>query len=155
MRDRFRIDVYNVIIVALVPVILLTAWGLTSAYETNQRREQCEQAFTYLDEASDLAARYTTASSLDTADDWADELEQLSHPAPAADLHNGAISAFNYALSIDLDVDVNAPGSLYDELTTFQDVLNEGRETLVSACPDTETMIADAFPMYFRNGGPE
>ena len=32
----------------------------------------------------------------------------------------------------------------------FQYVLDNGRETLVSHCPDTEPMITDAFQMYFR-----
>lgn len=153
MREKFHLDFYNVIIVALVPLMFLTAWGLTTAYERNQRAEQCEQAETYLQEAADISSLYTTADSVDDAEDWHEEMQELSWPEPADDLHNGALSAFAYASSMNLDADTAEQGGLYGQLTAFQDVLDKGRETLVNQCPDTETMITDAFPMYFREDG--
>jgi hypothetical protein len=151
MRERLHLDVYNVIIVALVPVILLTAWGLTTAYETNQRREHCAQAITWLEEATEISSLYTTADSLDDAETWSESLQELSRPAPANDLHEGALSTYSYAESINMNVNLQQPGALYDASPAFQDVLDEGRETLVSQCPDTEPLIADAFPMYFAD----
>ena len=35
MREKFHLDVYNVIIIALIPFVLLVAWGLTWNYERN------------------------------------------------------------------------------------------------------------------------
>lgn len=155
MRERFQLDIYNVLIVALVPAMLLAAWGLTTAYERNQRAQQCEEAVTYLQEATDNASLYTEADSIDDADTWLDNMQELSPPEPASDLHNGALSAFTYATTMNVEADMTAPGGLYSELTSFREVIDEGRETLVSQCPDTEQMINDAFPMYFRNEGQE
>jgi hypothetical protein len=153
MRERLHLDVYNVIIAALIPVMLLTAWGLTTAYERNLRTEQCEQAVAYLEEVTGITGLYTSASSIDDAAPWLQRMQEMSYPAPATDLHNGAVSAFTYAATMNLNVDIAAPGGMYDRLTTFQDVLDEGRATLVARCPETDTMITGAFPMFFREEG--
>ena len=153
MREKLHLDVYNVIIIALIPFVLLVAWGLTWGYERSLRAQHCDDAITYLEEVTALAPEYLQAETLDDADTWLEEMQELSYPDPATDLHNGAVSAFTYASRADLPVDMAAPGGLYDQLTTFKGVLDEGRETLVSQCPDTEMLIADAFPMYYREEG--
>ena len=151
MRERLHLDVYNIIIALLVPVILLTAWGLTAAYERNERERQCEDAVAYLEDVAENASLFTSADSVDDTDAWLEALEERSAPEPASDLHNAAVSALNYASSVNIDADVQQPGDLYDRLTAFQNLLDDGHETLVSRCPDTAPLIADAFPMYFRN----
>lgn len=153
MREKFHLDVYNVIIIALIPFVLLVAWGLTWGYERDLRAQQCEDAIAYLEEVTALAPEYLEAETLDDADGWLDDLQDMGHPAPANDLHNGAISAFTYASTAGLEVDMAEPGGLYDQLTTFKGVLDDGRDTLVDQCPETEPLIADAFPMYFREEG--
>lgn len=153
MREKFRLDAYNIIIIALIPFVLLVSWGLTWAYERNLHTRQCEDAITYLEDAAAIAPDYTGASSLSSADDWVESMQELSYPPQATDLHNGAVSAFTYASNANLDVDLAAPGGLYDQLTTFRNVLNDARETLIDQCPDTEPLVADAFPMYFREDG--
>lgn len=150
MREKLHLDIYNVIIIALIPFVLLVAWGLTWGYERNLRAEQCNDAITYLENVTELAPEYLDAESLDDADDWFEGMQELDYPEPATDLHNGAVSAFTYASTAELSVDIAQPGGLYDELTTFKSVLDDGRDTLVDQCPDTESLIADAFPMYFR-----
>ena len=153
MREKFHLDVYNIIIIALIPFVLLVAWGLTWGYERNLHAKQCEAAIPYLEEVAEFSGLYTNASSISDIDSWLDRMEQTSRPEPANDLHNGAMSAATYASSTDLPVDMSAPGGLYDQLTTFKDVLDEGRTTLVNRCPETAPLIDDAFPMYFREGG--
>lgn len=155
MRERLHLDVYNIIIALLVPVILLGAWGLTAAYERNERARQCEDALTYLAEVTENASLYTSAGSLEEADDWVDAITQLSVPEPARDLHDAATSAISFAATVDIETDIRQPGDLYERLPAFQDTLDEGRETLETRCPDTAPLIADAFPMYFRNEGQE
>ena len=154
MRLKRYFDIYNVIIAALVPLMLLTAWGLTTVYERRERAQQCEAALVYLEEVTDVASTFTGADSLDDADNWLELMEEISSPAPANDLHNGAMSAFSYANMVNMDVAMDEPGVLYDRLASFTDVLDNGRETLVSRCPDTAPLIADAFPMYFRQENP-
>lgn len=153
MREKLHLDAYNMIIIALIPFVLLVAWGLTWGYERNLHARQCDEAITYLEEVTALAPEYLDAGSLDDADSWLDGMQELGYPEPASDLHNGAVSALTYATTADLPVDTSEPGGLYDALTTFRGVLDDGRETLVSQCPDTEPLIADAFPMYFREEG--
>mgnify|MGYP001197109358 CR=1 FL=1 len=153
MREKLRFDVYNVIIIALIPFVLLVAWGLTWGYERNLHAKQCDDAITYLENVIELAPDYTEAESLDDADDWVEGMQELGYPEPATDLHNGAVSAFTWASTAELPVDPSQPAGLYDALTTFKGVLDDGRETLVDECPDTEPLIAEAFPMYFREEG--
>lgn len=153
MREKFRLDVYNIIIIALIPFVLLVAWGLTWGYERNLHARQCEDAIAYLEDVTALAPAYLQAGSVDDADSWLLGMQELSYPAPATDLHNAAVSAFTYASTTDLQVDTGEAGGLYDGLTTFAGILDEGRETLERQCPETAPMIADAFPMYFREEG--
>ncbi len=153
MRERFHLDAYNVIIVALIPFVLLVAWGLSRSYDRHLHAQECEQSVEYLENVTDIASEYTSAASLDDADAWAEDMQDMSVPSPANDLQNGAIAAYTYAARADLPADPSQPGSLYDELTTFKDVLDEGRQTLVEQCPATEPLISDAFPMYFRKDG--
>lgn len=153
MREKLRFDVYNVIIIALIPFVLLVAWGLTWGYERNLHAQQCDDAITYLGNVTELAPEYLEAESLDDADRWLEGMQDLGYPEPATDLHNGAVSAFTWASTAELPVDPSQPGGLYDALTTFKDVLDEGRQSLVEQCPATEPLIADAFPMYFRKDG--
>jgi hypothetical protein len=150
MRFKRYLDIYNLIIAALIPFMLLTAWGLTTVHERNERIKHCEEAITYLEDVTDIASVFTTADSLEDADTWLDLIQEISHPAPTKDLHDGAMAAFTYANMVNMDVALDEPGALYDKLSAFQDVLDSGRETLVSRCPETEPMIDDAFPMYFR-----
>jgi hypothetical protein len=154
MRFKRYFDVYNVIIAALVPLMLLTAWGLTTVYERRERAQQCEDALVYLEDVADIASVFTSADSLDDAETWSEQLKEISHPAPANGLHDSALSAFSYASMVNMDVAMDEPGGLYDQLASFNDALDNGRETLVSRCPDTAPLIADAFPMYFRQENP-
>lgn len=150
MRERFHLDVYNVIIVALIPAILLTAWGLTSAHDRNERSKRCENAIDYLEAVTDLAPLYTSARTIDDADEWLDAMEELPAPDVAQQLHTRATAAFSYASAMGMDVSADEPGDLFDQLTAFRDGLDESRTELEEQCPNTADLIPDAFPMYFR-----
>jgi hypothetical protein len=153
MREKLHLDVYNVIIIALIPFVLLVAWGLTWGYERNLHARQCEEAVTYLHEVADFSSLYTDASSIDNADAWLDQMQEMSYPEPLGDLHNGAISAFTFASTTGLEVEMDQPAGLYDRLTTFKAVLDEGRAKIVRQCPEVDALIPGAFPMYFREAG--
>lgn len=153
MRDKLRLDVYNVIIIALIPFVLLVAWGLTWGYERNLHARQCEEAIVYLEEAAGISTLYTSAGSVENTDRWLEQMRELSAPEPLRDLHNGAIAALTWASTTDLEVDTSQPAGLYERLTSFRDVLDDGRETLADQCPDADALVPAAFPMYFREDG--
>jgi len=153
MRERFRLDVYNVLIIALIPFVLLVAWGLTWGYERNLRERHCEDSVAYLREVAGFSSLYTNADTLDDADSWLARMQEMSVPAPLNDLHNGAISALTWAATTDLAVDPAQPAGLYERLTTFKGVLDEGRTELATQCPDADALVPAAFPMYFREEG--
>lgn len=153
MREKLHLDVYNVIIIALIPFVLLVAWGLTWGYERNLHARECDEAVTYLEDVADFSSLYTSAGSIDEADQWLEQMQEMSYPAPLADLHNGAVAAFTYASSTSLTVEMDQPAGLYDRLTTFKRVLDEGRDTIVRQCPEVDPLIPGAFPMYFREPG--
>lgn len=153
MREKLRLDVYDIIIIALIPFVLLVAWGLTWGYERNLHARQCEEAIAYLEEVAEFAPLYTNAGSISNTDQWLEQMEAQSTTEPLRDLHNGAISALTWASTTDLEVDTTQPGGLYERLTSFRNVLDDGRETLANRCPDADALVPAAFPMYFREDG--
>lgn len=153
MREKLRLDVYNILIISLIPFVLLVAWGLTWGYERNLHAQQCDDSIAYLEEAAEFSSLYTEAASVDDADRWLAQMQEMSAPEPLRDLHNGAIAALTWASTTNLEVDTSQPAGLYERLTTFKGVLDEGRETLANRCPEADALVPAAFPMYFREDG--
>jgi hypothetical protein len=127
--------------------------GVDLGIRAEPARRQCEEAVTYLEEVAGFSSLYTDASSIDAADQWLEQMQEMSYPAPLGDLHNGAISAFTFASTTNLPVEMTQPAGLYERLTTFKSVLDEGRAKIVRQCPEVDPLIPSAFPMYFREAG--
>jgi len=150
-RQRIRLDSYTILIIALIPSFLLIAAGATWFYERAEARRACSDAAAYLDEVADLAASFQTVDTIADTGGWINDMNTLRPPAVASALHDAALSTVTYAMTTRPDLDVSAPGVLYREITPFQDSLDTGRSDLVAACPEVETRIPAAFPMFFGN----
>lgn len=152
MRNKIPLDIYSILIVAIVPVFLATAWGLTWNHERVEKQERCANANLFLEDARDLVPVYTNAGSIGTSDVWLSQIESITTPGAARELRDVILSSMSYAMSTDPDLDTTATGEVYTSLTVFHDSIDRAQAGLVEECPDTATLIADAFPMFFRTG---
>lgn len=152
MRSKIHFDIYTILIIAIVPTFLAIAWGLTWNHERVAARQACENTEEYLADVSEIASLYENAGTLQDADIWLNQLEAMSPPAPAQDLHDSVISAINYAININPDLDTTQPAAIYETLTPFQQAIDNGRADITERCPEFATMIPEAFPMFFREG---
>lgn len=152
MRSTRRLDIYTVLILAMVPTFLAIAWGLTWNYERITARQACERTGEYLLEVSEISDLYISAGTLGNADTWLSQLESTNPPSPARDLHDSIVSAVTYGMSTDAELDTGEPGVAYDTLVPFQTAIDNGRETLTDECPEFAAQVPEAFPMFFREG---
>lgn len=149
MRDRFRLDIYTIVIIALIPAFFGIAATATWFYDRAEAERICGDVETYMQNVENITPTFAEAGTLDGTDNWLESFEALSVPWPAQDLHDAAISTITFGANTDPDLDVSEPGAVYDELTTFQDALDEGREGLLLHCEDMENQLVAAFPMFF------
>lgn len=149
MRDRFRLDTYTIIIIALIPAFLGIAATATWFYERAEATRICGEVDEYLQDVGNITPSFTSTGTLGDADVWIDQFSALSVPWPAQDLHDATVSAINYGGTTEPDLDISAPGAVYDELTAYQGTLDEGRENLLINCEDVDNQILTAFPMFF------
>lgn len=153
MRNRIPFDIYTILIIAIVPVFLATAWGLTWNHERVAKREMCASAVTYLTDAADLVPTYTSAGNIGDSDFWLSQLESLTTtPGAAKDLRDVVLSSMSYAMTTDPGRETTATGEAYRALTPFQESIDQARTELVETCPETAPLIPDAFPMFFSTG---
>lgn len=152
MLSKIRFDIYTILIVAMVPTFLVIAWGLTWNHDRIAAKHACENTDTYLTEVSAIADLYTSAGTLQNANTWYDQLEQISPPGPARDLHNSVSSAVTYSMNRNPDLQTSQPAGLYDALPPFQQPVDKGRDKIIERCPELTPLIPDAFPMFFQKG---
>lgn len=153
MRNRIPFDIYTILIIAIVPVFLATAWGLTWNHERVARKESCASASAFLTDASGLVSVYTNAGSIESSDVWLSQLESLTTPPGAAkDMRDNVLSSMTYAMNTDPTLKTTASGEVYDSLTPFQQSIDKVRTNLVEECPETAMLIPEAFPMFYRTG---
>jgi hypothetical protein len=154
LRQRLKLDIYNIIIIALVPSFLLIASGATWFYDRAETRRACTDATAYLADVSDISSTFQSANSLSGNQTWLTNMESLQPPLVARDLHNATVSSVDYAMSIDPGLNVSVPGAVYEAVTPFQDSIDAGRASLEKSCPDLAPRIPEAFPMFFaRDNG--
>jgi hypothetical protein len=154
LQQRLKLDGYAIIIIALLPSFLLIAAGATWFYDRAEARRACSDATAYLADVSDMSASFQSAGTLSNARPWLTSMESLRPPLVAKDLHDATVASVNYAISVEPDLDVSAPASVYDAVTPFQDSIDAGRADLVDECPDLALQVPDAFPMFFAKDGP-
>ncbi len=149
MREKFRLDIYLILIIALVPFFLLTAWGLTWNYERVLANRACEDTTSYLQDASSFVPDFKNAGTLQNAGGWVGRMDGLRPPPIAEDLHDALVSTVTYAMNTDPDLDTARPAVVFDELTPFQNSITEGRDKIIEECPELASALPDAFPMFF------
>ena len=149
MRPDVRFDIYTILIIAIVPVFLATAWGLTWNHERMAAQRACEDTEHYLTEAAEVASLFTDAGTLDDADTWIDQLATISPHGHAWDLHQSATRTVEYAMNTQPNLPTDEPGIVYDQIVPFRIAIDNAQEKIVDKCPDLAMLIPDAFPLLF------
>lgn len=152
MLKSIEWNIYNILIVALVPSIMLTAWGLFALDKHNLHTLQCNMASEWLDESEDLSARFQDLDSMGQTTFWLSQFEDIESPNAAGDLRWGIIQSVNYHQENYPDMPTDERGVLNPPNGLFERQIEEGAEDLIDHCPDTEERLPAAFPMVFREG---
>ncbi|MCO5224858.1 MAG: hypothetical protein M9953_05940 [Thermomicrobiales bacterium] len=150
LRTRIRWDTYTLIMVALVPVILLSAWGLTKASEHDLRSRQCAMAEEWLDESRALLPLFYRAGTVQNTTAWVSALEELSSPAAAGRLRWAVLQSTRYAAEYYPDLPTDEVAVLNPTDGLYQRNLTEGARDLINHCPEVASMLPQAFPMVFK-----
>ena len=150
MRKYRQWDIYTVLMVAIVPVFLAVAWGLTWNHERVAAAQACEDTESYLSETTEAASLFINAGTVGSTDPWLSRMETIQPQGHGWDLHDSVVGAVEYAAAVEPDLDTAEPGVVYDETPFFQDPIDEARATIVEKCPDLEAMLPEAFPMIFK-----
>jgi hypothetical protein len=146
-------DIYTIIIAALVPAVLLAAWGLTAWDEARIRQEQCEVAESWLDDSARLAPTFEGAGTMDGISAWIVDIEEINSPTSAGQLRHGILSSARYHAEYYPDESTTEPGVLNPKNGLYERTITEGVDNLVQHCPDVEPLLHDAFPMVFTEEG--
>ncbi|HWV23796.1 MAG TPA: hypothetical protein VNZ58_06380, partial [Thermomicrobiales bacterium] len=128
------------------------AWGLTWNHERVEKKERCTNASVFLRDATDLLPAYINAGTIGESETWLSQISSITAPGAAKDLRDVMQSSMNYAMTTDPELETTGTGEVYDTLTPFQQSIDRARNDLVAICPETATLIPDAFPMFYRTG---
>lgn len=151
MLRSIQWDVYTFLIIALIPFLLLSAWGLKTWDDQRLHRVQCEMAVDWLEQSTTIAPDFARAGSASQTMFWQASFEEISSPSAAGKLRWGIIQSAEYIRKYMPRKAVNAPGVLNPPDGLFSREIIEGREELIDHCPETEALLPDAFPMVFRH----
>lgn len=154
MLKSIEWNIYNILMVALVPALLLTAWGIYAWDEHKLHTLQCNMAESWLDESTDIASQFQQAKSMEQTRFWVSQFERIESPNAAGNLRWGIIQSAKYHAENYPDMATNEPGVLNPPNGLFERQIEEGVEDLIDHCEDTETMLPTAFPMIFREDTP-
>lgn len=152
MRHRIPLDIYTILIIAIVPVFLATAGALAWNHGRVEKRELCANAATWLEDVSGFASVYTDSDVLRETTVWVSQVETTGSPGAARDLKDAVLSSMSYAMNTDPNLETTGTGEVYDALSPFQQSLDDARTGLATECPDTAPLVPEAFPMFFREG---
>lgn len=150
MLKSIQWDIYTIIIVALVPTLLLTAWGIYAWDEHQLHTLQCTMAVDWLEESTEMAPQFVQAETMDSTQFWTSSFEQIESPNAAGNLRWGILQSTWYHREHFPDLPTDERGVLNPPNGLFARQIEEGTEDLVEHCPETEDMIPTAFPMVFR-----
>lgn len=146
-----RPDIYTLLIAALIPSMLLAAWGLNTINNVRVHNQQCEVAEEWLTEAAGISHVYTNAGTLGEIEPWLSQLEEFNYPRHASELRHQIDEAGWYGLTWRWNTPTDEPGSLIDVAVSYDDEINQEIDEFIEYCPDTAQMLPDAFPMLFPN----
>lgn len=151
MLKSIQWDIYTILIVALLPALLLVAGGVTWWEDNRLHQAQCNVAVAWLEESADIAGQFQLAQTMDRTQFWQQSFEEINNPSHAGQLRWGIIQSADYTSEYYPDMPTDEPGVLNPKNGLFSRDIEEGTEELIEHCPDTEAMLADAFPMIFRD----
>lgn len=149
MMRSIQWDIYTILMVALVPVILLSAWGLHTWDERRLHNRQCEVALEWLEESAEIAPQFVQADSMERTFLWRSNFEEINSPAHASMLRDGILRSARYNAEHRPDDATDEPGVLHPQNGLFSREIEGGKNTLTGHCPETAALIPDAFPMVF------
>lgn len=150
MLKNIQWDIYNILMIALVPAMLLTAWGIES-WDTGQlHKRQCEMAVDWLETNATYVNQFEQAGTTGNIQLWLNRMEPLDSPMAAGELRMGVIRSAYYHMEHLPDLPTDEPGVLNPRNGLFERQINEGTARLIAHCPETEDLIPEAFPMVFR-----
>lgn len=147
-------DPYTIIIVALVPGLLLMAWGLTSWDNNRVHQQQCAVAEEWLNDSTALASRFERVETMDDIDVWISGFEQINSPSHSGQMRHGILSSARYHMEHYPTLGTSGRAVLNPPTGLFARDINEGLETLIEHCPHVESMVPAAFPMVFEEERP-
>lgn len=143
-------NIYTILMVALVPALLLTAWGLDAWDSRQLHLLQCSLAEEWLEESEDVASQFQQTGTVGQTQLWISSFEGIESPNAAGNLRWGILESARYHEEHHPDLSTSEPGVLNPPNGLFERQILEGVEELVVHCPETEAMIPAAFPMVFR-----
>lgn len=154
MLKSIQWDIYTVLMIGLVPVLLVSAWGLTQWDDIRLHRAQCEVAESWLEENTEIASDFAQTRTLQGTGYWQTRFEAINWPSDAGQLRWGIIQSANYGREHYPSRFTSFPAVLNPEDGLFSRDISQGRKNLVERCPEVESMLPDAFPMIFQKEEP-
>ncbi|MCA9832995.1 MAG: hypothetical protein KC435_03565 [Thermomicrobiales bacterium] len=142
-------DIYTIIIVALIPVILVAAWGMSWWNERELHAEQCSVALEWLQESEDLLPLYERADTMADIDPWINSIDALNSPSSAGTLRWGILQSARYFLAYYPNVRIEENGELNPADGIHSRDIIGGTEQLIDHCPEVAPLLPVAFPMIF------
>lgn len=142
-------DKYTLVIVALIPIILGLAGGLTWWDSERLHREQCELAVEWLEKSEQIAPQFTDAGTMGEIDSWIQQQEEFDTPQKSGQLRYGFLSSARYQNEYYPDATTSPAGVLNPPNGLYARDIQEGAEELIEHCPETAEMLPTALPMVF------
>ncbi len=150
MLKSINWDIYTILMIALAPAMLLTAWGI-HAWDSHQLHSlQCSMAEEWLDESADIASQFERSGTMSNTRFWSTTFEGIESPKAAGELRMGILRSADYHREHFPTLETSEPGVLNPPNGLFARQIDEGTRELVEHCPETRGMIPEAFPMVFR-----
>lgn len=143
-------NIYTILMIALVPAMLLTAWGLDTWDSRRLHRLQCEVAVEWLEENAEIAPQFSQAMTMNRTALWQSNFEDINAPAAAGILRGGILGSANYTREYFPDQSTDEPGALNPHNGLLARNIEDGIVALVEHCPETEDLLPAAFPMIFH-----
>lgn len=150
MLKSVQWDIYTILMAALVPILLVSAWGLHTWDSRQLHRVQCEMAVDWLESSTAISRQFTEAGTMGRIQFWITGLEAFDSPSAAGDLRWGILQSARYNATYNRNLATTEPGVLNPRNGLFERQIEEGRQQLVEHCPETQELIPAAFPMVFR-----
>lgn len=150
MLKSVQWDIYTILMVALVPLILLTAGGLYFWNDYSIHKTQCEMAEDWIRESGEMADQFQSYERMGQTEFWTSTFAELDHPRAAGTLRSGIIQSAEYHAKYYPDMEITERGALNPVNGRLERQIEKGTEDLIEHCPDTASLLPEAFPQIYR-----